>query len=521
MHKKYLLVPLILISSISAGFAQISPLIKLNQNYQTGLELLQNEKYVAASQQFKLVEQARTKNSTQKESNAELSIIKENAKFYAAVCALELGNSDAETLFREFIREYPMNSNTILAYFHVGKSYFGQKNYAKALEWFEKTDPSSLSQKQRLEYQFKQGYSYFELKNMDKAEPFFEQVKKEESPFKESATYYFAYINYLNKEYRTALSNFEKLKGSPTYEASYPYYITSMYYLDERYDDVINYGLASIQKTKQKFEPEMLSLIAASYFAKSDFKNAEKYFADFYAKDKNGTKNNLFIYQYGYSLFQNGKFKEAAINLEKLNADDIYLQNGMYTLGKALLNLNDKSKARSAFYRASRLELDKIIQEEAWFSYAKLSYELEFNIQALESTQNFLKQFPNSKKANEVKILLGEILLTSKDYQRAIDILEPIQNKSTSAREAYQKATYFRGLQFYNERAFPNSLSMFLRSGNFVEDKEIHALSVYWMAEAMYELRKFGESVKTFEKFLTMPVADKTEVYNFANYGLG
>ncbi len=521
MQKKYLLVPLILISGISAGFAQISPLIKLNQNYQTGLELLQNEKYVAASQQFKLVEQARTKNSTQKESNAELSIIKENAKFYAAVCALELGNSDAETLFREFIREYPLNSNTVLAYFHVGKSYFGQKNYTKALEWFEKTDPSSLSQKQRLEYQFKQGYSYFELKNMDKAEPLFEQVKKEESPFKESATYYFAYINYLNKEYRTALSNFEKLKGSPTYEASYPYYITSMYYLDERYDDVINYGLASIQKTKQKFEPEMLSLIAASYFAKSDFKNAEKYFADFYAKDKNGTKNNLFIYQYGYSLFQNGKFKDAASNLEKLNADDIYLQNGMYTLGKALLNLNDKSKARSAFYRASRLELDKIIQEEAWFSYAKLSYELEFNKPALESTQNFLKQFPNSKKTNEVKILLGEILLTSKDYQTAIDILESIQNKTTAAREAYQKATYFRGLQFYNERAFPNSLSMFLRSGNFVEDKEIHALSVYWMAEAMYELRKFGESVKSFEKFLTMPGADKTDVYNFANYGLG
>ncbi|MGF1923171.1 MAG: tetratricopeptide repeat protein [Bacteroidia bacterium] len=521
MHKKYLLVPFFLVSGISAGLAQISPLIKLNQNYQTGLELLHNEKYVAAAQQFKLVEQARTKNSTQQESNAELSILKENAKFFTAVCALELGNNDAEALFIEFIREYPLNSNTVLAYFHVGKSYFGQKNYQKALEWFEKTDPGSLSQKQRVEYQFKQGYSYFELKNMDKAEPLFEIVKKEESPFKESATYYFAYINYLNKEYRTALSNFEKLKGSPTYETSYPYYITSMYYLDERYDDVISYATAAIQKTKQKFEPEMLSLIAASYFANSDFKNSEKYFAEFYAKDKNNTKNNLFLYQYGYSLFQNGKYKEAASNLEKLNTDDVYLQNGMYTLGKALLQLNDKPKARSAFFRASRLDLDKIIQEDAWINYAKLSYELEFNQLALESTQNFLKQFPNSKKTNEVKTLLGEILLTSKNYQTAIDILEPIQNKTTAAREAYQKATYFRGLQFYNERAFPNSLSMFLRSGNFVEDKEIHALSVYWMAEAMYELRKFGESVKTFEKFLNMPGADKTEVYNFANYGLG
>ncbi len=521
MHKKYLFIPLFVIGGIGASYAQLSPLVTLNKNYQTGLELLQNEKYVAAAQQFRLVETSRIKSTTQKDSNTELSLIKENAKFYAAVCALELGNADAEALFQEFIKEYPLNPNTVLAYFHVGKSYFGQKNYNKALEWFEKTDPTTLSQKQRVEYQFKQGYAYFELKNFDKAEPLFEAVKKDESPFKESATYYFAYINYLNKEYKTALANFEKLKGSPTYEASYPYYITSMYYLDERYDDVIDYALSAMAKTKQQFEPEMLSLVAASYFAKSDFKNAEKYFAEFYDKDKKQTKNNLFIYQYGYALFKNGKFKEAAATLEKLNTDDVYLQNGMYTLGKAALELKNKEKARSAFFMASRLDFDKVIQEEAWLNYAKLSYELEFNEQAREYTQTFLKQFPNSRKTNEAKILLGEILLTSKNYQTAIDILEPLQNKTKEAKEAYQKATYFRGLQFYNERAFPNALSMFLRSGNFVEDDEIHALSVYWMAEAMYELRKFGEAVKTFEKFLTLPAASKTEVYNFANYGLG
>ncbi len=521
MYKKYVLFSLLFTGITSTSLAQVSPTVKLNKNYQTGLELLQNEKYAAAAQQFKVVEQSRSKSSTQQESNAELSLIKENAKFYTAVCALELSNEDAENLFLAFIREYPLNPNTKLAYFYMGKSYFEKNDYTKALTWFEKADPNSLSQKQRLEYQFKQGYAYFELKDFEKSEPLLEIVKKENSPFKESATYYFAYINYLNKEYKTALANFEKLKGSPTYEASYPYYITSMYYLDERYDDVIDYAIPAMAKTKQKFEPEMLSLIAASYFAKSEFKNAEKYFAEFYTKDKQETKNNLFIYQYGYTLFQNSKYKESVAILEKLNKDDIYLQNGMYTLGKSALKLNNKEKARSAFFRASRLDFDTNIQEEAWLTYAKLSYELEFNQQALEATQNFLKLFPNSKKLNEAKTLLGEILLTSKNYQAAIDILEQIQDKTTEAKEAYQKVTYFRGLEFYNERAFPNSISMFLRSANFIEDKEVHALSTYWMAEAMYELRKYGEAVRTFEKFLGLSEAKRTEVYNFANYALG
>ncbi|SEA01652.1 tetratricopeptide repeat protein [Pedobacter hartonius] len=520
MQKKYLFIPLLLAGNLTAGYAQVSALVNLNKNYQTGLELLDNEKYVAAAQQFRLVEQLRQKPGTQQESNAELSLLKENAKFYAAVCALELGNNDAESLFQTFIRDYPLNPNTKLAFFHVGKSYFAQKNYAKALEWFEKTDPSTLSKKQRTEYQFKQGYSYFVQKDIVKAEPLFEQVKNEEGPFQESATYYFAYIRYQNKDYKTALTNFEKLKGSKTYEASYPYYITSMYYLDERYDDVISYAIPILKSSKQQFEAEMLSLIAASYFAKSDFKNAELYFRDFYSKDKSEKKNNLFIYQYGYSLFQLNKTKEAVTILSQLNTDDVYLQSGMYTLGRAFIKLADKEKARSAFFRASRLEFDKGIQEESWINYARLSYELDFNQQALESTQSFLKQFPRSAKINEAKTLLGEILLTSKNYQAAIDILEPIAKKSPEAEEAYQKVTYFRGLEFYNERAFPNALSMFIRSNTFPDDKEIHALSTYWMAESMYELRKYGEAVKTFEKFLTMPDADKTKVYNFANYAL-
>ncbi|MEJ2905943.1 tetratricopeptide repeat protein [Pedobacter panaciterrae] len=520
MQKKYFFIPLLLAGGYTASYAQSSLLVNLNKNYQTGLELLDNEKYVAAAQQFKLVEQLRQKPGTQQESNSELSLLKENAKFYAAVCALELGNNDAESLFQNFIKDYPLNPNTKLAYFHVGKSYFDQKNYKKALEWFEKTDPSTLSAKQRLEYQFKQGYAYFLQNDIEKAEPLFETVKKEKSPFQESATYYFAYINYLNKEYKTALSNFEKLKGSPTYEASYPYYITSMYYLDERYDDVLEYALPILKSSKQQYEAEMLSLIAASYFAKSDFVNAEKYFKEFYAKDKSNVKNNLFIYQYGYSLFQLKRYPESVSILEKLDTDDVYLQSGMYTLGRSFIILKDKEKARSAFFRASRLDFDKVIQEESWINYARLSYELDFNQQALEATQNFLKQFPTSRKINEAKTLLGEILLTSKNYQAAIDILEPIQSKSPEAREAYQKVTYFRGLEFYNERAFPNALSMFLRSEKFPEDKEIHALSTYWKAEASYELRKFGEAVKHFETFLGMPDADKTGVYNFANYAL-
>ncbi|HQS52790.1 MAG TPA: tetratricopeptide repeat protein, partial [Daejeonella sp.] len=173
-----------------------------------------------------------------------------------------------------------------------------------------------------------------------------------------------------------------------------------------------------------------------------------------------------------------------------------------------------------AFFKASRLNFDKKLQEEGLFNYAKLSYELDFHQVALDATQQFIKTYSYSDKLDEAKILLGEILLTTKNYKDAIDILESIPNRNKEANAVYQKVTYFRGLEYYNERAFQNGISMFMRSNTNVVDNEIHALSTYWLAEAMYEVRKFGESVGNFEKFMNLPAAKKTDVYNFAHYAL-
>ncbi len=57
MQKKYFFIPLLLAGGFATSYAQTSTLVNLNKNYQTGFELLDNEKFVAAAQQFKLVEQ--------------------------------------------------------------------------------------------------------------------------------------------------------------------------------------------------------------------------------------------------------------------------------------------------------------------------------------------------------------------------------------------------------------------------------------------------------------------------------
>ncbi len=517
---KYLVLTALICFALTAG-AQQNPAFQLYNTYRNATQLLNNGQYVAAAAQFRVIEAPGYKTGNQPQFESELSIVKENAHYYEALCALELGNDDAESMFLRFIKEHPENPLTKLAYFQIGRSYFKRASYTDAIRWFDKVKASDLNGKENTVYKFDKGYAYFVNKDFKNAQQLFSEVRNTRSAYTEDATYYFAYIAYLNQDYHIALVNFEKLKNSKKYENSYPYYITAVYFLDKRYDDVLSYAIPVLNNTHQQHETEMLRIVAASYFAKADYPNTVKYYNRFKAQDIGKTQNTQDSYQMGYAYYETKDYKNAAAELEKLvDGSDVYSQNGNYTLGDVFLKLNNKQSARNAYFVASRLNFDKRLQEDGLFEYAKLSYELDFNTQALEATRLYLKNYPRSRRTEEVKTLLGEELLNSRNYKEAVEILEPIAATSAPAKIAYQKVTYYRGLEFINERAFENAIGIFIRSLKYPMDDKITALTTYWEAEAMYEVRKYSESVIKFETFLDMPAAKETDVYNYANYAL-
>lgn len=517
---KHIALPALLCFTLYAR-AQQNPSFQVYRTYHNATQLLSNGQYVAAAEQFRKVESPGYKTTNQPQFESELTIIKENAHYYEALCALELGNDDAESMFLRFIKEHPENPLTKLAYFQIGRSYFKRASYTDAIRWFDKVKASDLNGKENTEYKFDKGYAYFVNKDYKNAQQLFSEVRNTRSVYTEDATYYFAYIAYLNQDYHIALVNFEKLKNSKKYETSYPYYITAVYFLDKRYDDVLSYAIPILNNTHQQHETEMLRIVAASYFAKADYPNTVNYYTRFKSQDLGKTQNTQDSYQMGYAYYETKDYKSAAVELEKLvDGNDVYSQNGNYTLGDVFLKLNNKQSARNAYLVASRLNFDKQLQEDGLFEYAKLSYELDFNTQALDATRLYLKNYPRSRRTDEVKTLLGEELLNSRNYREAVEILEPIANTSASAKIAYQKVTYYRGLEFINERAFENAIGIFIRSIKYPMDDKITALTTYWEAEAMYEVRKYSESVSKFEDFLDMPAAKETEVANYANYAL-
>jgi len=501
-------------------FGQQTAWQDINRAYKTGLELYERGKFSSAAKQFDKVEELRTKSTLQLDETEELTLIKEGVRFYQAVCALELGDSDAEGRFLKYIKDYPASANSKAAYFQIGRSYYAKKDYPKAIEWFTKIESKNLAGAENIEYRFKLGYAQFMTNDYKSAKPLFEKLKDENSQYQEASIYYYAYLCYLDAEYKTALNEFERLNGSKTFETTYPYYITALYFLDKRYDDVLSYALPILQTTKQEFETEMFRIIGATYFIKGDLAKSKQYYDKFQAQDQGKTQNNQDSYQIGYIAYKLGDYEKAITELEKMTDPDEYYQSAMITLGDSFIKTGNKQSARNAFFKASKLDFDSQLKEEGLFNYAKLSYELEFHQVALDAVQEYLDTYKSNKRNEEAKTLLAEVLLSTKNYRNAVDVLESFSLTSKEAKAAYQKVTYYRGLEYYNERAFENGISMFMRSEANRYDEEIYALATYWKAEAMYEVRKYKESVANFNKFLQLPAARKTDVYHYANYAL-
>src|SRR5210317_1924038 len=120
--------------------------------YNTAHTLFDNQQYGAASEAFQKVMAT---------APAGDELMRMNASYYDAVCAMELEHEDAEYKLTEFIRQNPENTLAKRAYFQLGKMQFSNGKYKKALESFKNVELPDLSREERTEYFYKKGYSQY------------------------------------------------------------------------------------------------------------------------------------------------------------------------------------------------------------------------------------------------------------------------------------------------------------------------------------------------------------------------
>ncbi|MBC8046878.1 MAG: tetratricopeptide repeat protein, partial [Fimbriimonadaceae bacterium] len=489
------------------------------RDYKTGLELYEQKKYSTAQQFFDLAA-----TNIPDDAKEELFTYKTYAQYYSAICAIELNNPDAEKLMLDFVENYPGNALQGAAYFQLGNIFFKKKQYADALAWYDKVDIYDLDRVEVDKYRFQYAYCLFTKKRLDEAKKLFLQLRDKEGPYYYPTNYYYGFIEYYEEDYDEALKYFDRVKGEEKYSTVIPYYICNIYYQKGQYDELIAYAEPLINNTKLSYYEEINQLIGQAYFYKKDYKKALPYLQYYIEKSRNERPEDY--YQLGYAQYKLNDIKTAAESLEEASGDnDTLTQQAMYVLGDCYIKLKKKDDARNAFMEASRTDIDKKVQENALFNYGKLSYELEYYPAAVTALTDYLKKYPKGSNKTEAQEILAEALLNSNDYEEAIEVIDNISDKSPKLKAAYQRVTYYRGVQLFNEENYESAEKMFVKSSDNKIDDALYAATYFWLGEINYNRDKYQLSISDHLKFQDLSKVAKNlpkeATAAFSNYTLG
>ncbi len=483
-----------------------------DEDLKEGIELFYKEKYGAAQDRFN-----RYLNRTAgKEATSRI-----DAQYFESICALRLDQRNAEVKIEAFLDEYPESAKANEAAFEMAKISFQQEKYRKAVRWFQKVNSKRLSSEEKTEYAFKNGYCFFEEKEFDRALPYFQEILASESEYTDDATYYYGYIQYLKGNYETALGYFLKLTEDKSFKGIVPFYIAQILYLQEKYEEVIDYAPGLMKNADNDQRTEIARIIGDAHFRLKKYAEAVPYLEQY----RRGVSkmNRQEHYQLGFAYYMNNQLQEAVGELEQVkDGDDPLSQNSNHLLGGILINLDDKYKARNAFRKASILEFDKAIQEESMLNYAKLNFDLSISGETIKAFEEFLTTFPDSKYNDEVYDYLVKAFINTRNYKDALVTLDKIENKNSDLKSAYQRIAFYRGLEMFNNLRFKDAINMFDKSleyGWF--DAKLKALCHYWTGEAWYRLESYDYAIEAYNKFLISNQAYNLPEYNLAHYNLG
>ncbi len=527
MKIRHYLSLLFFIGLLSPAFAQQTTVFTdANAAYKRGMEFFEKGLYAAANVEFTEV-----LNANLPVQEPKFRDLRMKAELFAAKTSVRMGHPDGEKIMLDFIRTHspePIASQAIL---EAANYYYNDKEYEKALEFLEMVNTYDLSEKQRSEVLFKKGYVYFVNKKFDEAKDALGKTKEIRNEYYDPSNYYYGMTAFFEGNYDEAARSFQKVSQAERYKPHIPFYLTEIYFAQGDYDKVINYATPLINEPKLKKRAEMHQLIGQAYFEKKQYNEALP-FLEFYAESSSNLREEEF-YQLAFAQYQTGHYKEAAENFEQLgNVDSEMAQNALYNLGDSYIRLDKKEEARDAFGAASRMDYDQTITEESLFNFGKLSYELGADRDAVTAFQSIPV---SSKYYAESQRLLGEVFLNTRDYARAIKIIEGMPSMTPQMKETYQKVTYYRGAQLVADGKQGAAKNLFQKSLEIPVDLKYKALSHFWLGEIAHGERAFNESIQQHNQFLTLTkgmrdlpeeaapyLANYTQGYNYLkqkNYG--
>jgi tetratricopeptide (TPR) repeat protein len=427
----------------------------------------------------------------------------EKARYIIAVSRLKTnvvsGITDAQQLMAATpVAAYKQRTAYALAQYH-----FRHNQFNKAIPYYETAGIANLSNEEIANEKFELAYCYFNNRQLDQAEPLFASIKElQKGKYFAAGNYYYGLLAYNANNYHEALTSFERIKDLPQYSNIVPYYIAEIYYFTGDRTKALQEAETLVKRTDKIYYDNELHLLAAQcLFEEQHFKDALPYFEFYYDNVEKIRKEDL--YEMAYCYYRVSNWTQAIDKFKLLSStNDSLGQTAMYLLGDAYLQTGDKTSARNAFSFCGDMNFNQTLQETAVLLYAKLSYELGYNDDAITALKSLLEHFKDNRDKDEARTLLSDVLLKTSNYYEAYTYLTEVKEKNEEYWYVYQKVAYGYALQ---QAGLGNTIladSLLTITLQHPKDNNYKAATFFWIGELAYRQNKFEQTIHFSQDFL-------------------
>jgi len=418
---------------------------------------------------------------------------------YAVLCAVRMNTAGYESLMKSYEDRHGWSGLMPRIRWYHALNLFDAQDYAAAGKQLSSMKVKDVEKEDRPEYWYKRGYSAFEMGDGDETLSCYEKVEGlPASDYTAPARYGTGYILYSRSEFRKALSWFEKSAGDVRFSDVSSYYITECHYMLKDYKYVTDHAEELYARVPSERKPHLARLISESYLIQGEAESARKYYDEFGEGER--TRGDDFYA--GSLLYTLGDYKGAIENYSKMtDRTDSLGQVAEYNMGYGYIQTHDKVSALDAFRNASALTYDARMQEDAWFNYAKLSFDLNHDGSVFEQ---YMEKYPKTEKNDLIYSYIALANLYDRDYAGAVAAYDNIDYLDDDMKANYMKANYLRAEQLIRGGSWRQAVP-YLKAANFYLPSydPFSQLSRYWLAESYFRSDDFGKARDGF-----------TELYN-------
>jgi len=487
---------------------------ELVDSYNKAKDLYENELYDAADKEFD-----KTLNLLSISSETETHIRRSEISAFKVLCAIKMKRNDSDGLVSKYESQYPEAVELATVKFYQASYYFENENYTKSLSIINEIKNQRLPRNEMLDYLFYRAYCNMRVGNYPQAIAGFNKIRSIMlNKYTTESKYYLAYVYYLNKDFKNAIPLFEDLKNISQYSLYSKYFLLESHFMLKDNGYVLDNGEKLLKELDGSYKIKLARILSEAYFSVNNSRKAKDYFDIYSSSGANlSRKDNYYSGVVSYSL----KAYLSSINaFEKVvGPRDSLTQNSYYHLGNCYLKAKNKHQALVDFKKASMYDFDKKIKEDSYFNYAKLAFDINSDMSGFN---NYLQMFSEDANSDEIYYYIATAYLMQKKYQKALDVMTKIAYPSSQVSNNIQKASFFRGMEYFQMKAYSNAISNFQRAEVKYPDynARVADLAKYWRAEAYYRSANYLECININKQLISSTYFHSTAEYPVSFYNI-